>query len=160
MKKILLVCILLVILCSGVFGAEVTFGVGPRIGGGYHFSDYGIILGGVAANVGWGFGGNTLGVEVDLLYMYMFERDEDALFVPIFFRGSTATRIGYFAYGVGMEIDAYFSFATEVMLLLMTGVGFNAGRGTIDLEFRFVTDFDYTYPADYIALMVGYTFRF
>ena len=160
MKKILLVGILLVILCSGVFAADVSFGVGPRFGGGYHFSDWGQILAGVAFNMGWGFGGNTLGMEIDLFYLYLFEVDVDALAIPIFFRGSTATRIGYFAYGVGLEIDTYFDIDTEFMLLLMSGVGFNAGRGTIDLEFRFVTDFDFDSYWDYVALMVGYTFRF
>lgn len=160
MKKILLVGILLVILCTAAFGAEAVFGVGPRFGGGYHFSDWGQILGGVAFNVGWGFGGSTLGAEIDLFYFYLFDAGVDALAIPIFFRGSTATRIGYFAYGVGLEIDTYFDRGTEFMLLLMTGVGFNAGRGTIDLEFRFVTDFDYSSFYDYVALMVGYTFRF
>ena len=160
MKKILLIGVLLLVLCSTAFSAEVTFGVGPRFGGGYHFVDDGIIFGGAAANVGWGFGGSSLGLEVDILYMYGFYYGFDAISIPIFFRGSTGNRFGYFCYGVGMEIDAYLGGGTDILFLLVTGIGFNAGRGTIDLELRFATDFDYYYFNEHIALMLGYTFRF
>jgi hypothetical protein len=90
----------------------------------------------------------------------MFYYDIDALLVPIFFRGSSGTRFGYFSYGVGMEIDNYFGAGTDIMFLIVTGFGFNVGRGTIDLELRFATDFDYYYFNEHIGLMLGYTFRF